>query len=118
MAAYLATGTWPEGTQIVKEFSAVKTGRQCDDKTDICTTDLGVGQFETGYVGLGLMVKDSRRFPTAPGHWGYFHFGHKPLPFSPTAQLLPESQCSACHVQLASASDYVITRAHIGLTRP
>ena len=117
MKAYQATGKWPEGSQIVKEFSSIKVDGDCDEKTGICATELGVGQFEAGYVGLGLMVKDSQRFPNAPGHWGFFHFGHKPPPYNRTARLLPDSQCAACHVRLASDSDFVITKAHIGLDR-
>jgi hypothetical protein len=115
MAAYQATGAWPDGTQMVKEFSAVKVGEGCDAKTSLCSTQLGVGIFETGYIGLGMMVKDEKRFPDAPGHWGFFHFGHKPPPYNASSPVRPLSQCSGCHVALAAKTDYVITVAHIGL---
>jgi hypothetical protein len=116
-AAFEATGKWPDGTQIVKEFSQVKVGEGCDEKTYRCTTDLGEGIFETGYIGLGMMVKDKERFPKEPGNWGFFKFGHHAPPYEPTAQVLDQSQCMYCHINLAAKSDYVISRAHIGLAK-
>jgi hypothetical protein len=117
LASFLASGQWPDGTQIVKEFSAVQVGDHCDRKTSICDTRLGAGIYESGYIGLGMMVKDAKRFPQAPGNWGYFTFGHKPLPYDGTAPLAADAQCSQCHVRLASDTDYVFSRAHIGLER-
>jgi hypothetical protein len=117
MAVFEATGKWPEGTQIVKEFSTVMTGDNCDAKTSLCTTELGSGIYETGFIGLGMMVKDGQQFPHAPGNWGFFSFGHKPPPYNSTSALQSEAQCAACHVKLASDTDYVISKAHIGLTR-
>ena len=110
------TGHWPDGTQIVKEFSAVQVGPGCDEKTFLCTSKFGVGIFETGFVGLGMMVKDARRFPDAPGHWGYFEFGHKSPPYNAASPVRSQRQCGYCHVNLASDSDYVIAAAHIGLS--
>jgi hypothetical protein len=117
MAAFEATGKWPDGTQIVKEFSAVKTGDSCDEKTSLCTTELGTGIYESGFIGLGMMVKDQQRFPNAPGNWGFFSFGHKAPPYNSTSPVQSEAQCTACHVKLASNSDYVISKAHIGLAQ-
>jgi Cytochrome P460 len=117
MAVYQRTGKWPEGSQIVKEFSAVQIGENCDEKTSLCTTALGSGIYETGYIGLGMMVKDKQRFPSAPGNWGFFSFGHKPPPYDSTSLVRPEGQCASCHVALASDTDYVIAKAHIGLAR-
>jgi hypothetical protein len=115
LARFLASGKWPDGTQIVKEFSAVRVGDNCDQITNICNTPLGAGIYESGYIGLGMMVKDAKRFPKAPGNWGYFTFGHKPPPYDATAPLAADAQCAQCHVRLASDTDYVFTRAHIGL---
>jgi hypothetical protein len=42
------------------------------------------------------MVKDEKRFPDAPGHWGYFSFGYEPLPYDKSATVVPLSKC-ACH---------------------
>jgi hypothetical protein len=116
MTALEKSGQWPDGTQIVKEFSSVRFGDDCDDKTAYCNGSLGSGIFEAGYVGLGLMVKDAKRFPNATGHWGYFSFGHRPPPYDKTATVRDKQQCESCHINLASDTDYVISRAHIGLT--
>jgi hypothetical protein len=117
MAAFEKTGRWADGTQIVKEFSAIRTGPGCDEKSWVCQSPLGAGIFEDHYIGLGMMVKDLKRFPDAPGHWGYFSFGHKPLPYDRVAALRPLAKCAACHVKLASGTDYVIRQAHLGLQK-
>jgi hypothetical protein len=116
-AAYQRTGRWPDGSQMVKEFSAVRTGAGCESQTYLCTTEFGEGIFQTGYIGLGMMVKDEKRFPSAPGHWAFFSFGHKPPPYDAVSPIRPASQCQSCHVRLASDTDFVISRAHIGLAR-
>ena len=64
-AAYQRTGKWPDGSQMVKEFAAVRTGKGCQPQTYLCTTEFGEGIFETGYTGLGMMVKDEKRFPSS-----------------------------------------------------
>lgn len=112
---YRSTGTWPEGTQIVKEFATIQTGKDCDASTHVCTTPYGLGIFETGYQGLGMMVKDSRRFPAGSGHWGYFRFLPDGDAYQRTSSLLPRSQCSGCHEANASATDFVFAITHIGL---
>jgi hypothetical protein len=115
MEAYERTGQWPEGTQIAKEFTAVQVGTGCDPKTFVCSTQFGDGIYESGFIGLGYMVKDAIRFPDQPGHWGYFSFGHQPPPYLSTAK--STTTCVACHVKLAAGTDYVISKAHIGLDR-
>jgi hypothetical protein len=115
LTLFRKTGRWPDGTQIVKEFSAVRVGPDCDPATFLCSSPIGAGIFESGFAGLGMMVKDDKRFSDAPCHWGYFSFGHKPAPYNPTASLRPKNTCEACHVALASRTDYVISQAHIGL---
>jgi hypothetical protein len=114
MAVYERTGQWPEGSQIVKQISAVKMGNGCEAATGFCTNDLGTGFFEDSLTGLGMMVKDSKRFPSQPGHWGYFGFFRRDA-WDQTAQARPQEQCAACHVKFASATDYVIVQAHLGL---
>jgi hypothetical protein len=117
LAVYQKTGVWPDGAQMAKEFSQVDISPPCDHKTGICNKDLGAGIYETGFFGLGVMIKDAKRFPNSPGHWGYFTFGHKAPPYFPTAMVSPQEKCSACHVRLASQSDFVIARGHIGMAR-
>ena len=62
------TGRWLDGTQIVREFSAVRVGQGCDPATFLCSSPIGAGIFESDFVGLGMMVKDDKRFSDFPGH--------------------------------------------------
>jgi Cytochrome P460 len=117
LAAYRKAGVWPDGTQLVKEFSAVRIGPACNGGSFLCTTDIGEGVFQAGYIGLGMMIKDAKRFPDAPGHWGFFSFGHRAPPYESVSAVRPADRCSYCHVNLASDTDYVFSRAHIGLAR-
>ena len=114
-AAYVKTGKWADGTQIVKEISAIRVGKDCDSTTYLCKTPLGSGIFEEEYTGIGMMVKDSERFPSVPGNWGYFAFFRTGSTYEPTAKLRPQDQCAFCHVNLASDTDYVISKAHLVL---
>ena len=77
-ALFRKTGQWPDGTQIVKKLSAVRIGPGCDPATLICRSPIGAGIFESDFAGLGMMVKDDKRFSDAPGHWGCFSFGQRP----------------------------------------
>jgi hypothetical protein len=69
-AEYKKTGKWPDGTQIVKELGLIKIGDDCDKVTFACSTPAGAGIFEDHFIGVGMMVKDSKRFPGAPGELG------------------------------------------------
>jgi hypothetical protein len=62
-----------------------------------------------------MMVKDSKRFPAEPGNWAYFAFFHKASGYDRAAKERPREQCASCHVKLASETDYVIVKAHLGL---
>jgi hypothetical protein len=114
--SFKKTGTWPDGTQIVKEISLIKTGKDCDKNTFVCSTSFGSGIFQAGYIGMGMMVKDSKRFPSEPGNWGYFAFRSNGSTYQATATLRPQQQCAFCHMRLASNTDYVFSRTHIGLS--
>ncbi len=115
LAIFETIAKWPDGAQIVKEYSTIRTGEGCDPQTHLCETSFGKGIYEAQYDGLALMVKDSKRFPDAPGHWGYFTFGHKSPPYDSAAHLLSMNRCEFCHQKLASDTDYVVSRSHIGL---
>jgi hypothetical protein len=115
MARFQADGIWPDGSQIVKEYSAIRTGNGCDQQTHICDTSFGDGIYEATYDGLAMMVKDAKRFPNAPGNWAYVSFGHKAPPYDSRARVLPTERCQFCHQKLATDTDYVVVRAHIGL---
>ncbi|MBB5327924.1 cytochrome P460 family protein [Tunturiibacter gelidoferens] len=108
-------GIWPDGTQIVKEISLIKTGKDCDKNTFVCSTSFGSGIFQASYIGMGVMVKDSKRFPSAPGNWGYFAFRSNGSMYQATATARPQQQCASCHIRLSSNTDYVFSSTHIGL---
>jgi hypothetical protein len=113
---YKQTGAWPDGTQIVKEISIIKIGNDCDKVTFACSTPAGAGIFEDSFIGIGMMIKDSKRFPDVPGNWAYFRFLASGPAYATISAVLPESQCRSCHVKFASKEDYVFTDTHIGLT--
>jgi Cytochrome P460 len=113
---YKKTGVWPDGTQIVKEISIIKVGNDCDKVTFACSTPAGAGIFQDSFIGIGMMVKDSKRFPDAPGNWAYFRFLANGPAYATTSTVLPGNQCQSCHVKFASKEDYVFTDTHIGLT--
>ena len=104
-AIYMATGVWPNGTQIVKEFTATKDAEPGD------------AVVESHYNGLGMIVKDVERFPAETGHLGYFSFGHHPEPYERKSSLMPREQCSSCHEASASDQQYIFSDHHIGLKR-
>src|SRR5262245_14392915 len=57
---YLKTGTFPEGTVIVKELTRVLAPSLPDGSREEVS---GRGYFNGEYNGIAMTVKDSRRFP-------------------------------------------------------
>jgi Cytochrome P460 len=60
--------------------------------------------------GIGLMVKDSRRFPDTGG-WGYAQFMYDPASdtYKPDERYVGDAKCgAACH-SIARAKDYIFT---------
>lgn len=92
------TGTFPDGTVIVKELVSVGSK----------TATSGKGYFMGDFVGLEALVKDSKRFKGEPGNWAFFSFGHK-YPLSDSTEKLPVATCSTCH-QANGADDFVFTQ--------
>jgi len=105
-AAYEATGSWPEGTQIAKELTTVYENN--NDEVGSTTEVSGRGYQQGEFSGLELTVKDSTRFTDMPGGWAYFSFGHKPQPYEATAKAFPAESCNACHAANAQ-DDFVFT---------
>jgi hypothetical protein len=92
------SGTYPEGTVMVKELASVGAKKATS----------GNGYFEGEFTGLEMSVKDSKRFPVEAKGWGYFSFGHKyPL----KTQTAPNqfTSCAQCHVANA-AGDMVFSQ--------
>src|SRR5262245_546999 len=99
--AYLKTGEFPEGTVIVKELTRVLDPKFPDGSR---TEPSGRGYFNGGYNGIDVTVKDSKRFAETNG-WGFFTFGHHPLPYDKTAAEKPVTECAGCHIANVASTD-------------
>ena len=66
---FIETGTWPEGSLMVKEFSFTSTDKEnCyGPPAYVCKTWFGNVIFQHGYTDIGVMLKDSKRYPNEPG---------------------------------------------------
>lgn len=92
------TGTFPDGTVIIKELVLIGATQAVSGK----------GYFMGEYTGLEAAIKDSKRFKDEPGYWAYFTFGHS-YPLADTAEAFPASACNACH-EASAAEDFVFTQ--------
>jgi hypothetical protein len=99
--AYLKTGDFPEGTVIVKELTRVLDPTFPDSSRK---EPSGRGYFNGAYNGIDMSIKDSKRFATTNG-WGFFTFGHHPMPYEKTAAEKPVAECAGCHIENAAATD-------------
>jgi Cytochrome P460 len=99
--AYLKTGEFPEGTVIVKELTRVLNPTFPDSSRK---EPSGRGYFNGVYNGIDMSVKDSKRFAKTNG-WGFFTFGHHPLPYEKTAAEAPVTECAGCHLANVAATD-------------
>lgn len=99
--AYKTTGTFRNGTILVKELVSVGS--------KVATS--GKGYFMGEFIGLEAAVKDSKRFPKEPGNWAYFRFTKEDhsLPTNTVAKVLPTEACAVCH-QASAAEDMVFTQ--------
>ena len=92
------TGTFPDGTVIIKELVLVGATQAVSGK----------GYFMGEFTGLEAAIKDSERFKDEPGFWAYFSFGHSYL-LADSSQAFPAPACNACHAASA-ADDFVFTQ--------
>jgi len=99
--AYLKTGEFPEGTVIVKELTRVLNPTFPDGSRK---EPSGRGYFNGEYNGIDMTVKDSKRFAKTNG-WGFFTFGHHPLPYEKTSADRPVTECAGCHIANVAATD-------------
>ena len=97
-STYKRTGTFPDGTVVIKELISVGTKQASSGK----------GYFMGEFIGLEAAVKDSKRFPKEPGYWAYFSFGHS-YPLASKTKPRKTASCAACHQALA-ADDMVFTQ--------
>jgi hypothetical protein len=99
--AYLKTGEFPEGTIIVKELTRVLEPTFPDGSRK---EPSGRGYFNGQYNGIDVTVKDSKRFAKTNG-WGFFTFGHHPLPYAQSAEEAPAGECASCHQTFVAKTD-------------
>jgi Cytochrome P460 len=99
--AYLKKGEFPEGTVIVKELTRVLNPTFPDGSRK---EPSGRGYFNGEYNGIDLTIKDSKRFAKTNG-WGFFTFGHHPLPYDKVAAEKPVTECAGCHIANVAATD-------------
>jgi hypothetical protein len=99
--AYLKTGSFPEGTVIVKELARVLKPTFPDGSR---TEPSGRGYFNGEFNGIDLTVKDSKRFAKTNG-WGFFNFGHHPLPYAESAKEASAAECASCHAAFVAKTD-------------
>lgn len=111
---YLKTGSFPQGTVIVKELTRVLNPTFPDGSR---AEPSGRGYFNGEFNGMDVTVKDSKRFAATNG-WGFFTFGHHPLPYAAYAKESPSTECAGCHIAFVSKTDmtwiqfYPILRDH------
>ena len=99
-AHWQQTGTFRDGTILVKELVSVGTKQAAS----------GNGYFMGEFIGLEAVVKSAEHFPDEPGNWAYFSFtteDHQSL--QPAATAFPTAACNACH-QASAATDWVFTQ--------
>lgn len=99
--AYLRAGEFPEGTVIVKELTRVLDPTFPDGSRK---EPSGRGYFNGEYNGIDVTVKDSKRFAQTNG-WGFFTFGHHPLPYDKVTAEKPVTECAGCHIANVAATD-------------
>ena len=99
--AYLRTGSFPEGTVIVKELTRVLNPTFPDGSRQ---EPSGRGYFNGAYNGIDLSIKDSKRFAKTNG-WGFFTFGHHPMPYNKSSAERPASECAGCHIANVAKTD-------------
>ena len=100
---YQEHGYFPEGTVLVKELLLTQKGKYPDGSIDSAS---GRGYFPSELYGIDVMVKDSKRFANT-NKWGFFTFGHRAPPYSPTAKVMPSAQCASCHIAGVAETDMV-----------
>ena len=99
--AYLKTGDFPEGTVIVKELTRVLNPTFPDSSRK---EPSGRGYFNGAFNGIDMSIKDSKRFAKTNG-WGFFTFGHHPMPYEKTSAERPAAECAGCHIANVASTD-------------
>jgi hypothetical protein len=99
-AEWKKTGTFREGTILIKELISVGSK----------AASSGQGYFMGEFIGLEATIKSKKLFPKEPGNWAYFSFttpDHASL--KATTKPFPAATCNACHDATAE-NDWVFTQ--------
>ena len=97
---YKKTGTWREGTILIKELVSVGSKAAVS----------GNGYFMGEFIGLEATIKSKKHFPNEPGNWAYFSFTNpKEGTLTATGKAFKTNQCNACH-NASAADDFVFTQ--------
>ena len=94
---YRKTGSWPEGTILLKELQLTTPAKHADGSTVEVS---GRGFFPGARNGIDISVKDSKRFANT-NNWGFFNFGHHAPPYAKSAPAAPKDACASCHISHA-----------------
>jgi hypothetical protein len=101
LEAHLKTDSFPEGTVLVKELVRVLKPTFPDGSRE---EPSGRGYFAGQFNGMDVAVKDSKKFAKTNG-WGFFNFGHHPLPYEEWASEASVSECAGCHIANVAKTD-------------
>jgi len=99
--AYQKTGTFPEGTVLVKELVLLQKPTFPDGSQQAPS---GRGYFQGAFNGMDVSVKDTKKFGKTNG-WGYFTFGHHAEPYETTAAESSAGECAGCHIANVAKTD-------------
>ncbi|WP_033956665.1 cytochrome P460 family protein [Psychroserpens jangbogonensis] len=97
---YKKTGTWREGTILIKEL--VNVGSKAAVS--------GNGYFMGEFIGLEATIKSKEHFPDEPGNWAYFSFTNPTGgTLAATGKAFETAQCNSCH-NSSAGDDFVFTQ--------
>lgn len=96
-AYYEKTGQYKDGTVTVKELTSVGSKEAVS----------GNGYFMGDFQGLEVSVKDAKRYPTEPGNWAFYSFGHS-YPLKEQSAKNKTDECNSCHEK--HAIDFVFSQ--------
>lgn len=100
------TGTWRDGTILVKELVSVGTKAAVS----------GNGYFMGDFIGLEATIKSSKYSPDEPGNWSYYSFTNpEGGNLKDQTKAFATKDCNACH-QASAAEDFVFTQHYPTLT--
>ena len=104
---FMETGTWPEGSLMVKEFSTTNTDpKECSGPPAYtCKLDTSTVIFPQEHTGIAVMLKDNKRYPEEAGGWAYFSYGHKAPPYETLSPPHDRARCAQCHIDFVGPKD-------------